>query len=35
MRSQYYTSDPYTKKHHPINNPIDFKVNHDSKYIMK
>ena len=22
-------------QHHPINNPVDFKVAHDNKYILK
>lgn len=34
-RSQGYTSDPYLRKHHPINNPVDFKITHDNKYIIQ
>ncbi len=35
MRSQGYTSNAYLHRHHPINNPVDFKITHDNRYIMK
>lgn len=34
IRSQGYTSEAYLKRHHPINNPVDFKLTHDNKYII-
>lgn len=24
----------YQGRHHPINNPVDFKITHDNKYII-
>ena len=33
-RAIKYTSDDYYSKHHPINNPVDFKITHDNKYII-
>ena len=29
-----YTSINYQGRHHPINNPVDFKITHDNKYII-
>ena len=33
-RAQGYTSAGYMNRHHPINNPVDFKITHDNKYII-
>lgn len=33
--SEGYTSSGYQNVHHPINNPIDFKITHDNKYILQ
>ena len=30
-----YTSKNYQHMHHPINNPVDFKLPHDNKYLMR
>ena len=34
LRFDPYTEEDYKKFHHPINNPVDFKITHDNKYIM-
>ncbi len=34
-RLQGYTSNTYLNRHHPINNPVDFKITHDNKYVIK
>lgn len=33
-KSEGYTSPTYHSRHHPINNPVDFKITHDNKYII-
>lgn len=33
-RAEGYTSVNYQNRHHPINNPVDFKITHDNKYII-
>ena len=30
-----YTSRDYNFKHHPINNPVDYRLAHDNRYVMK
>ena len=34
-RMDPYTEDQFKRIHHPINNPVDFKVTHDNRYIIK
>ena len=33
-KSEGYTSPTYHIRHHPINNPVDFKITYNNKYIM-